>query len=394
MAWPLARSIDSARLRAEPVQEIETSGIARGDLVFCERLLSEVSRTFALSIQSLPTELRNAVCVAYLLCRTVDTVEDDPQVTPLARRELFDAFDAALTAAAAGDASLSRAFEVLAQTAKLGAGSEAELCSRAGAVFRPFAALPPPVRALIQPRLLQMSHGMRAYSERAQAEGRLQIRDLPDLELYCYYVAGTVGELLTDLFMLACPVDSTRRAELIARSVRFGLALQLVNILKDVVEDSQRGACFLPKAQAEAEGLDLSRLLEPTQRAAGLRLLRTLARRAREHLHEAEQYTRLWPLTAAGREVRLFCAGPLALALGTLREVEHGDDALRKDRAPTVSRLFVLRTFEQMKNAVGAPEQAESDRLLALLFDRARVGVAGRPVRPAVPPVEVGEQLT
>jgi hypothetical protein len=111
-----------------------------------------------------------------------------------------------------------------------------------------------------------------------------------------------------------------------------------------------------------------------------------LAQRSREHLREAEAYTRLWPLSPAGREVRLFCAGPLALALGTLREVEHGEDALRHDRAPTVSRAFVARTFEQMRRAVNAADQAESDRLLCELFDRARVGLAGRPVRPAVPP--------
>jgi farnesyl-diphosphate farnesyltransferase len=335
--------------------------------------------------------LRNAVCIAYLLCRTVDTVEDDRRVTPVFRRALFDSFDAALTAAADGDASPSIAFEDLAAAAELGEGYEALLCKQAGAVFRAFAALSPEERGIIEPRLLEMSRGMRAYCERAESERRLQIRDLPDLELYCYYVAGTVGELLTDLFMLACPVDPKRRGELIARSVRFGLALQLVNILKDVVEDSERGACFLPASVAKENGLDLSRLLAPEERARGLTVLRKLARRSREHLAEAEQYTRLWPLTAAGREVRLFCAGPLALALGTLREVEHGDDALRGDRAPTVSRAFVARTFEQMRRAVSASDQAESDRLLGELFDRARVGLAGRPVRPGVPQESDGE---
>src|SRR5258708_28812717 len=120
------------------------------DLAFCERLLTEVSRTFALSIQSLPTELRNAVCIAYLLCRTVDTVEDDQRVTPVFRRALFDAFDAALATSAEGDASLSRAFEDLAGAAELGSGSEAVLCIEAGAVFRSFAALPPNVPGIIQ----------------------------------------------------------------------------------------------------------------------------------------------------------------------------------------------------------------------------------------------------
>ena len=377
--------INSARLRAEPVEGPASPGIDPEDLAFCGQLLGEVSRTFALSIQSLPDGLRNAVCIAYLLCRTVDTVEDDRRVTSVFRRALFDAFDAALSAAADGDASPAAAFEDLAAAAELGEGFEALLCKQAGAVFRAFAALTPEERGIIEPRLLEMSRGMRAYSERAEAEGRLQIRDLADLELYCYYVAGTVGELLTDLFMLACPVDPKRRGELVARSVRFGLALQLVNILKDVAEDSERGACFLPESVAKEHGVDLSRLLEPSERARGLSVLRKLARRSREHLAEAEEYTRLWPLTAAGREVRLFCAGPLALALGTLREVELGEDALRKERAPTVSRPFVARAFEQMRRAVGASDQSESDRLLRELFDRARVGVAGRPLRPEVP---------
>jgi farnesyl-diphosphate farnesyltransferase len=384
--------INGARLRAEPVEGAANPGIDPEDLAFCERLLGEVSRTFALSIQSLPTGLRNAVCIAYLLCRTVDTVEDDRRVTSVFRRALFDSFDAALAAAADGDPGPSRAFEDLAAAAELGEGFEELLCKEAGAVFRAFAALHPEERGIIEPRLMEMSRGMRAYSERAEAEGRLQIRDLPDLELYCYYVAGTVGELLTDLFMLACPVDPKRRGELVARSVRFGLALQLVNILKDVAEDSERGACFIPISVAEEHGLDLSRLLDPTQRSGGLAVLRTLARRSREHLAEAEHYTRLWPLSAAGREVRLFCAGPLALALGTLREIEHGDDALRADAAPTVSRAFVGRTFEQMRHAVGASDQAESDRLLGELFDRARVGLAGRPARPPEPAETNGEQ--
>jgi farnesyl-diphosphate farnesyltransferase len=350
------------------------------DLAFCDRLLREVSRTFAVSIQNLSTELRSAVCIAYLLCRIVDTVEDDPRLAPDLRWSLFDGFDTALSSALKGFSSLE--FEDLVRGADLGVGAESELCLKSGAVFRAYAAQPAEVREIIAPRLLQMSHGMRGYCERAAAEGRLGIRDLPDLELYCYCVAGTVGELLTDLFLLACPLGPKQRDELVALAVRFGLGLQLVNILKDVAEDAERGACYLPQSHADAEGLELSRLFDPDQRERGLRVLRALARRAREHLLAAQEYTLLWPLTAAGREVRLFCAGPIALALGTLREVEHGADAFRKDRAPTVTRSFVLRTLEQMWRAVAASDQAESDRLLNALFERARVGVAGRPVRP------------
>ena len=69
-------------------------------------------------------------------------------------------------------------------------------------VFRSFSSR---VREAMRPHVLEMSRGMQIYSERAHEEGQLRLRDLDDLEKYCYYVAGTVGELLTDLFFEECP---------------------------------------------------------------------------------------------------------------------------------------------------------------------------------------------
>ncbi len=357
------------------------------DKAFCDRMLPGVSRTFALSIQNLPPDLRDAVCIAYLLCRVVDTVEDDRRLDPVVRQSLFDAFDAALSASAAGDGGLADAFE--ARSAETGLGPtplEAELCTGAGAVFRAFAAIPQVQREAIEPSVAEMSKGMREYSLRADAENGLRLRDVPDLERYCYYVAGTVGELLTKLFAISCPVDVRVRRELEARAVSFGLGLQFVNILKDVAEDAVRGDCFLPVGTAKLYGLDLASLLDASERPKGLALLRALSARAREHLTRAEEYTLLWPATSgvsdAGAQIRLFCAVPLALALGTLREVELGEEALTPGRAPTVSRAFVMGVFEAaVAAATAAP--ADSDEGLRALFDRSRAGVARRPPRPS-----------
>ena len=65
------------------------------------------SRTFALSIAALPEALRDAVRVAYLLCRIVDTVEDDETLGAPLRTELFDAFDALMV----DDGASAEAFE-------------------------------------------------------------------------------------------------------------------------------------------------------------------------------------------------------------------------------------------------------------------------------------------
>jgi farnesyl-diphosphate farnesyltransferase len=371
--------------RTDLIEIDEHSSKDPKDLEFCARMLPRVSRTFAPSIQNLPPGLCEPVCIAYLLCRTVDTIEDDRRLARAQRVALFDAFDGALASAAAGHAQTPCVFEEMAQAAQVDQGANRELCVSAGAVFRAFAALPPAQRRVIEPRVLEMSTGMREYSGRADAAGGIRLHDVEDLERYCYYVAGTVGELLTDLFLLECPVEPARSRELLARATRFGAGLQLVNILKDVGEDAERGDVFLPGEPAREHGVDVGRLLNPDGRAGGLALLRSVARLAHQYLATAEEYTLLWPFTRAGREVRLFCAGPLALAFGTLQQIELGHDALLPNRAPTVTRTFVGRVFEEIRSAMEVAEQAESDHRLSNVFERARVGLAGRPSRPPAP---------
>lgn len=359
--------------------------LTRDDTAFCDRLLGEVSRTFALSIRELPPELRDAIRAAYLLCRIVDTVEDDRALAASVRTRLFDAFDHALRATSAGNPGPAFDFALRANEHGLGTGAERELAIGAETVFRAFGTLSSSQRGVILPRVLEMSAGMREYAARADANGGLRIFDVQDLERYCHFVAGTVGQFLTDLFALACPVDGFVRSELDARASRFGIGLQLVNVLKDVAEDLERGDCFLPLASAEDHAVDVERLLDPAGRPSGLSLCRHICLLAREHLRAAEEYTLLWPHTGFGRDARAFCAGPLALALGTLRRIEIGTETLVADKSPAVSRDFVIGVFADLARAVEPVDRTESDARLQALFDRARIGVAGRPSRPPAP---------
>ena len=47
------------------------------DLAFCFTMLQRVSRSFAFIIQQLGPDLRNVVCIFYLVLRGLDTIEDD-----------------------------------------------------------------------------------------------------------------------------------------------------------------------------------------------------------------------------------------------------------------------------------------------------------------------------
>lgn len=306
------------------------------DRRFCVEMLPRVSRTFALSIEALPDRVRDAIRVSYLLCRIIDTIEDQPAADPRLRQEWFDTFDAILL----GTEPDLCALEHLSQ--ELGVDpSERELCANSGAVFRVLQALPEEARARIAPHVHDMSLGMRMYTLRAQARGGLRIQDIEDLARYCYYVAGTVGELLTELFELHAPIAEPGLRERIRDlSSHFGVGLQLVNIVKDVAEDLERGVVFLPESSLRRHGLSSDRLLEPQDRAAGIAVIREVCAFAREKLESARLYARLWPLPE-GEPVRLFCAVPLLLALATLDEVERGQDTLLAGRSPKVSRSRV-----------------------------------------------------
>lgn len=330
------------------------------DLDLARRLLPEVSRTFAPSIELLPDGLRDAVRTGYLLCRIVDTIEDEPGLPYAARSALFDAFDRALADDTTSVARLEHLSDLLVQAP----GAEQELAVNAGAVFRLFRGLSDAQRAAIQPHVLELSAGMREYALREAHEGRLTLLDVHDLERYCYYVAGTVGHLLTELFLLHVPDASPAVAARVrTHAIGFGVGLQLVNIVKDIAEDAERGVCFVPEALLADAGLTVGRLLDPLSRPAALVVVRSLCARARTHLTRAVHYTRAWPADTAV-DVRTFCLVPLALALATLTEVERGADTLVPGRSPKVPRSLVGEVL------VTAPAAAADDNALDALLAR------------------------
>jgi len=328
------------------------------DRAACAAFLPQVSRTFALSIEALPPRLREPVRVAYLLCRIVDTIEDEPRVPQPERRLRFDTFDALLMEDAADPAQLEQLFRNPQPD-----DPEAMLCSQAGAVFRCFRALPEPARQAVRPHVLDMSLGMRMYTRRAAAHGGLQLRDMPDLDRYCYYVAGTVGELLTDLFEQELPsLPPAQRQAVHDLAADFGQGLQLVNILKDVAGDMERGVVYMPQSLLDRHELQPRQLLEPSRRESSLALIREVSAQARHNLERAKLYVRQWPLPH-GEPIRLFCSVPLLLALATLNELEASDATLRPGQTPKISRATLGGLLQRALEAAG------NDSALAALLD-------------------------
>src|SRR5471032_3016761 len=109
-------------------------------------------------------------------------------------------------------------------------------------------------RSAIQRCIDLMCYGMPHYQHSASVRGLARSSDLDD---YCYYVAGVVGEMLTDLFCDYSPEIARHRAPLAGLAASFAQGLQMTNILKDVWEDRCRGACWLPQEVFTRFGVDL-----------------------------------------------------------------------------------------------------------------------------------------
>jgi farnesyl-diphosphate farnesyltransferase len=269
-----------------------------------DRLLEKTSRTFALSIPLLPEPTRREVGIAYLLFRIADTFEDAALWEPGRRIAALAELAAFLrNPDPEGERLAARRWTADPPCAQAG---YLELLAESPAVLADFRALSPAAAATIRDHVGASAEGMARFVGRMSPAGELRLADVDDLRAYCYVVAGIVGEMLTDLFLLGRGGLAPIAAFLRERAARFGEALQLVNIVKDAGSDRTEGRSYLPERGSREEVFAL----------------------ARRDLGEAADY--VLALQRAGAEKGLvgFTALPVELAWATLDRVEkHGPGA-------------------------------------------------------------------
>lgn len=302
-------------------------------LKFSKEILPSVSRTFDLAIKFLPSRLGRPVGLAYLLCRIADTFEDSEILTACQRREsllkysrLFDHknnYDKVLLEELKSTfIDISPLNDNLIQ--KPDSDSNHILVQNLDRVLLAVDSLPDSFKQHILPRVQEMSTGMADYTMLATGprNGLLSpqinfLKDEADWDRYCYYVAGTVGHMLTDIFSdYAGFADNTRyRLHDLGRS--FGLGLQKVNILKDTVVDTGRGICFLPKTYIENYGITFGGKSAHSLRGDISGLVRHVVTICRRHFQDAIEYIKVIPVKFLG--LRMFLIVPVMLAAATLR---------------------------------------------------------------------------
>jgi farnesyl-diphosphate farnesyltransferase len=346
------------------------------DEAYQDYILPGVSRTFALTIPQLPPALRTSVTNAYLLCRIADTIEDEPALSPTASLHFLQRFVAVLYG---NEPAAALAQDLVPQLSKETLAAEHDLVANMERVVRVTNRLDAQQRLAIQRCVEVMAGGMHQFQQTASLRGVPRLSDLDD---YCYYVAGVVGQMLTELFCGYSAGIGQHRAQMRELDVSFAQGLQMTNILKDVWEDRSRGACWLPQEVFSRHGIDLGQLAPGQADARFDAAMRELVGVAHVHLRNALSFTLLIPGKDAG--IRRFCLWAIGLAILTLRKITEtpGFTAGKQVKVPR-SAVAMTRITTNIS--------VRNNWMLERLFDIAAKGVplapAGtvrRPSRPAL----------
>lgn len=171
--------------------------------------------------------------------------------------------------------------------------------------------------------------------------------DFDDTLLYCYRVAGVVGVMMAQIM-------GVRDRPTLQRAADLGIAFQLTNIARDVLDDAGNGRCYLPATWLAEAGLSAATFAEPANRAAVARVTARL-------LAEAERY---YQSAGCGVQALPFrSAWAVSAALGIYRAI--GRLVLLRGPQAWDRRVVVSTPRKLVELVVGA-----GLALRAHLFDR------------------------
>jgi phytoene synthase len=276
----------------------------------CRAIARHEAKNFYYAFIALPKPRRNAICAIYAFMRKADDLADDESFSRDERRRSLVAWLAEWRAACTGGSTADPVFIAVRD------------CT---------------ARFHIPLSLLdELVAGVTMDLDRAATDAPDAYATFADLYRYCYLVASVVGLVCIRIFGYTDP-----RAERLAEET--GIAFQLTNILRDVVEDAGRNRVYLPLEDLAAHNVSLDSLLH---RAPGVpptanerALLAAIAQRAEAYYKSAQLL-----LPMIDRESRPALWVLVSIYHGLLRRIERTNYDVFSHRAsvPMPQKLGIL----------------------------------------------------
>lgn len=331
--------------------------IKNSNLAYCYNTLDKVSRSFAAVIRQLPDEVRDVVCLFYLILRALDSIEDDMDLNQDAKINLLREFYA-------------KNFEQGWKLSNVGDKEEyRDLLANYDKVIEAFLVLDVKYQNIITDICQKMGAGMADFTE-------TEITTLGDYNLYCHYVAGLVGIGLSELFA-ASEIESKELESQKMLSNSMGLFLQKTNIIRDYKEDLDENRIFWPEEvwsiySPKFEGFSLN-----PGKLESVSCLNHMVNDALSHATDCLNYLKI----LRNERVFRFCAIPQVMAIATLAEVYNNQNVFTENvkiRKGLTAKLIlssgsleeVVKIYKKMASVIakkiahGTPNAEETSELI------------------------------
>lgn len=323
---------------------------------FNDRLLEGTSRSFYLTLKRLPKSVKGQIGLLYLLARISDTIADTGDSGGESLLELLEDYNKRAQGLSDNMPDLSNLSDVQENPA------EGLLLRRAHGPIELLEASSVVDRELIRRCLDIIVSGQRMDLERFSDKDGSKIQSLKryeEMDDYAYRVAGSVGEFWTEICLEhAFEASSEMKEDLMSSGVRFGKALQLINILRDIPEDLEIGRCYIPTDDLEKIGLNPNDLLKSDSIDIFRPLLNQYISKAEDHLNEAVRYIGLLPHNQY--RLRGACMIPVIIGQRTLALLKTQNVLDRKNRIKVtrkeikeiVRKVIVSLPFKKMSRSL------------------------------------------
>jgi farnesyl-diphosphate farnesyltransferase len=331
-----------------------------------DEILSSVSRSFYFSLAVLPRRLRSQLSGAYLVARAADTIADTRVVRAERRLELLGELRSAIQQPRRIDEVVAEVQRDMVDVGDAASPAERVLLQRLGDCLHTLAGFDAGDLERTRKVLGTLITGMERDLTRFPDESKLvALETMADLDEHCYLAAGCVGEYWTVMTAAHIPaVRRLQRPDFVARGVRLGKALQLVNVIRDAPADLRLGRCYIPRELLSLHQLEPEMLRQHLEQRRTRALFAELRQRALAHVDAALPYVISIP--SSEPRLRLAALWPLWIGLGTLGRLRDAPDPLDPHEPVKIPRRELYRLLAESSAVVA------SDTLLKRAHARRR----------------------
>ena len=294
-----------------------------------DSLLEATSRSFYPTLKYLPKKIRGQIGLLYLLARVADTIADSKEGETEELKRLLNLYN---------DVAQGRA-ETLPDFSEIASiqdnESEAELLRNVSDVIEGLQEYSQADRERMLECLETIVGGQIMDLDRfgvAKEGGEISaLVNNEEMDDYTYRVAGCVGVFWTKMSLAhLMSLGRYKEEELFAKGIRFGKALQMINILRDIPEDLRFGRCYIPSEALARHDLTPEDLLKKGNIDNFRPLYDEYLDITNDHLDAAVEYIKMLPETQF--RLKASCMLPVLIGQRTVTLLREGNILDSDDR--------------------------------------------------------------